>query len=71
MASQFYTPKVRTGVQDRVALGPQPFNRDNIFLAFGISARPVSAISGPNGQDLAGSGALVFEGEMLELPRTN
>ena len=71
MASQYYTPKIRVRAPGRVALGPQPFNRDNIFLAFGMNAKPVAGKSIPNGQDLAGTGALVFEGEVLELSQTN
>ncbi len=63
MASQFYTPKLRSHGNDRVVLGVQPFNRDNVFLAFGSHAKCAH-----DGQDLAGKGALVFEGEVLELP---
>jgi hypothetical protein len=45
-------------------LGRQPFHRDDIRLAFGVKhEREVG-----DGQSLAGSGALVFEGELLELP---
>ncbi len=37
--------------------------------AVGMRSRHViSAKSGGNGQSLAGTGALVFEGELLELP---
>ena len=64
MGSQFYTPKVRSNENRSIVLGSQPFNRDNIALAFGKIIR-----SGLDGQDLAGSGALVFEGEVLDLPR--
>lgn len=49
-----------------VELGPQPFNRDNAALAFGKHAKAPL-----DGQHLAGTGALVFEGELLELPRWN
>lgn len=62
MASQYYTPKVRTGGKDPIELGIQPFNRDSIALAFGKHAKV------QDGQDLAGTGALVFEGEVLQLP---
>ena len=82
MASQFYTPKSTSGslgesenrcgervsrVQDRRVpeLGVQPFNRDCPVLAFGKHARV------KDGQQLAGTGALVFEGEVLELPAWN
>ena len=81
MASQFYTPKGISGSQgepgnrcgerasrmhDRVPeLGIQPFNRDCPVLAFGKHARV------KDGQQLAGTGALVFEGEILELPAWN
>ncbi len=45
-------------------MGPQPFNRDSASLAFGARF----AAPGSDGQLLAGSGALVFEGEVLEVP---
>lgn len=54
-------------------LGPQPFNRDDAFLAFGehslSASRPAPGCRDP--QLLAGTGALVFEGELLELPAWN
>ena len=77
MASQFYIPKTIFGSQresgnghgERVShmpeLGIQPFNRDCAVLAFGKHARV------KDGQQLAGTGALVFEGEVLELPAWN
>ena len=83
MASQFYIPKAISGSQgesrdgrgerascDRQQvqspeLGVQPFNRDCAVLAFGKHARV------KDGQQLAGTGALVFEGEVLELPAWN
>ena len=46
-------------------LGRQPFHRDDIRLAFGVKHEREVV----DGQSLAGSGALVFEGELLELPR--
>lgn len=46
-------------------LGEQPFNRDNIALAFGKHAKV------NDGQELSGTGALVFEGEVLELSNWN
>lgn len=63
MASQYYTPKLRSNGNDRIVLGLQPYNRDNVLLAFGSHAKGIH-----DGQDLAGTGALVFEGEILELP---
>jgi hypothetical protein len=74
MASQYYTPKVRAAAPGSVGnkgLGSQPFNRDDIYLAFGSNAKSCPAISRPDGQQLAGTGALVFEGELLELPLWN
>ena len=83
MASQFYIPKTTSGSQresgngfgERASrsaelgrtpeLGVQPFNRDCAVLAFGKHARV------KDGQQLAGTGALVFEGEVLELPAWN
>lgn len=77
MASQFYIPKNhsasqgerRNGFGERASctpeLGAQPFNRDCVVLAFGKHARV------KDGQQLAGTGALVFEGEVLELPAWN
>ena len=77
MASQFYIKSkkgsatsaallCRSAMEARALdLGPQPFNRDDTVLAFGRHARI------QNGQKLAGTGALVFEGEVLELPAWN
>ena len=66
MASQSAFDMVRGNARPLPELGPQPFNRDNPWLAFGRSAaRPV------DGQSLAGTGALVFEGELLEIPAVN
>lgn len=53
----------------RVRMGVQPFNRDCIALAFGSDARHAPARKRTaDGQLLAGSGALVFEGEALDMP---
>jgi hypothetical protein len=69
MTLQFYSPKVRSNRQATIASGPQPCNRDSAELAFGkLSEMPVREL---DGQDLAGSGALVFEGEVLQLPTWN
>lgn len=57
----------RAGLHARPQLGAQPYNRDNAFLAFGAHARAAGATAA-DGQALAGTGALVFEGELLELP---
>lgn len=74
MASQYYEKGVHGFSAERndrvnahcaagsVELGPEPFNRDNAVLAFGRHARVA------DGQKLAGTGALVFEGEILEIP---
>ncbi|MGB7288039.1 MAG: hypothetical protein WBC71_14010 [Salaquimonas sp.] len=69
MASQFYTPKVRNDGHGSVELGSQPFNRDSTILAFGKYAKQFGRVL--DGQDLAGSGALVFEGEVIRLPAWN
>jgi len=61
MATQYYIPKLRSAGHGTIVLGEQPFNRDSIALAFGKHAKVT------DGQELAGTGALVFEGEVLEL----
>lgn len=48
------------------ALGRMPFHRDNAALAFGPGSTDLAEPG--DGQSLAGTGALVFEGELLELP---
>lgn len=67
MASRIYTPKNNGKTVDAVRLGRQPFNRDSIALAFGLNAKHAEPLP-KDGQSLAGTGALVFEGEVLELP---
>lgn len=73
MASQFYRPKTDLNTQDTSgslpALGVEPFNRDDIHRAFGPHAKGSKPSEPVDGQQLAGTGALVFEGELLELPR--
>ena len=69
MGSQFKPVQNKQVSKNHEALlsalcGSQPCNRDDIFLAFGPKASGIK-----NGQVLAGTGALVFEGEVLELPR--
>ena len=49
-----------------LALGQMPFHRDNAQLAFGRYSVKQTKLD--DGQALAGTGALVFEGELLELP---
>ena len=66
MATQFFTPKGRKTSDYPIVLGFQPFNRHDIVLAFGKHSK-----SCHDGQNLAGSGALVFEGEVLELTNWN
>ena len=66
MASQYEFDKIRGKNRTLPELGPQPFNRDNPWLAFGRHASIAQ-----DGQMLAGTGALVFEGELLELPAAN
>lgn len=54
---------------NRIKMGVQPFNRDCIALAFGSDAKHAPAEKRvADGQLLAGSGALVFEGEALDMP---
>jgi hypothetical protein len=48
----------------RFAGGIQPCHRDDPWLAFGDSVAAMKT-----GQELAGTGALVFEGELLERER--
>ena len=67
MASRFHTPKENVRNVEGVRLGRQPFNRDSISLAFGPDAKHAEPLP-KDGQSLAGTGALVFEGEVLELP---
>lgn len=50
--------------------GSRPCDRDDILAAFHkVSSKFKS--SGKTGQNLAGTGALVFEGELLEFPSWN
>lgn len=63
MASQYQKVAKVSEMKTQLVLGPQPFNRDSLSAAFGKYAK-----AGNDGQDLAGSGALVFEGEVLEYP---
>ena len=65
MATQYHISKLRPVTTGSVKLGVQPFNRDNIALAFGKHAKV------KDGQELAGTGALVFEGEVLEIANWN
>ena len=55
-SARFARPKFTGGIQ--------PCHRDDPWLAFGNA---VAAIK--TGQELAGTGALVFEGELLERTR--
>jgi len=68
MASKVYTPRKDRTIADGVKLGPRPFDRDSIAMAFGPDAKHAERAARRNGQNLAGTGALVFEGEVLELP---
>ena len=65
MATQYHIPKLHSAGKGTVVLGKQPFNRDSIALAFGKHAKVT------DGQELSGTGALVFEGEVLELSNWN
>lgn len=61
--------RLKKTLDEAVELGPQPFNRDCLVLAFGSNAKHAPARKRTtDGQRLAGSGALVFEGEALEMP---
>ncbi len=69
MASQYYIPKLRSNGNPVMFASEEPCNRDNAGPAFGKVARNVKSAN--DGQDLAGTGALVWEGEVLELPLWN
>ena len=62
MASRWMHHHRDASAENAPRLGRQPFNRDNIDLAFRASASEKAH----DGQALAGTGALVFEGELLE-----
>jgi hypothetical protein len=68
MASKSYIPRKDGTLDKGVKLGPRPFDRDSIAMAFGPGTKHAEPVARQNGQYLAGTGALVFEGEVLELP---